>query len=203
MRPFSAATVLAECGLTNTFGKIPEWALGWKRLLFEDVERGAAEPALLQRLHKRRLVDDVAARDVDEDRGRLEQGEPAGVDQVVGLGRVRRREDEDVGLGEQLVELPGRLDAVDAELGCRPPLERPHRADHACVERGREPSDLAADLAEADDADDLAAHFLVGVALPAVLALLAGRGGACSSRTSASRAGRTPRAAVHAARSRW
>ena len=51
--------------------QIPERALGRQRLLLEDVERGAAQPPGAQRVDERRLVDDVAARDVDDDRGRL------------------------------------------------------------------------------------------------------------------------------------
>ena len=57
-----------------------------------------------RRLHQGRLVDDRAARRVDEDRGRLHPGEVPGIDQVVRLLRQQDVERHDVGLAQQLLE---------------------------------------------------------------------------------------------------
>ncbi len=46
--------------------ELPEWMLGRKRLGVEDVQHGPADPPFAQRREQRLLVDDGAARDVDE-----------------------------------------------------------------------------------------------------------------------------------------
>ena len=74
-------------------------------LVLEDVEARVGDDAVAQRLGQGRFVDDGAAGGVDEGRGRLHQGELAGADQMVGLRRQRRVQAEDVGGGEQLVQV--------------------------------------------------------------------------------------------------
>ena len=58
-----------------------------------------------QRLDQRRLVDDAAARGVDEDRGRAHQRERRGVDQVAGRWRQRQWRQTKSLRAQQLVEL--------------------------------------------------------------------------------------------------
>src|SRR4051794_7757180 len=60
--------------------------LGFGRVLPPDIERGAAEPSVPQRGVERVLVDDGAARDVDQERTGLHQREAARVDEA---GRLR------------------------------------------------------------------------------------------------------------------
>ena len=45
--------------------------VGRRRLPVADIEREAAEPAALQRLDQRRVIDELGARDIDEERARL------------------------------------------------------------------------------------------------------------------------------------
>ena len=65
-------------------------------LALEHVEAGREQPAGVQRVGQRGLVDDRAARRVHEHRGRLHEREPAGVDQVVRVasppGHVQRHD---------------------------------------------------------------------------------------------------------------
>ena len=61
-----------------TFGRVPPRAVGRQRLLAEDVEDRAGEAAAAQRLEQRRLVDERAARDVDEPRPRRQRGDDLG-----------------------------------------------------------------------------------------------------------------------------
>ena len=61
------------------------------RLVGEDVEPGAAEPPFLKRRDQRRLVDDGAARDVDQDALRPERIEDAAVDELLRLRARRER----------------------------------------------------------------------------------------------------------------
>src|SRR6185437_17006715 len=61
-----------------------------RRLLFQDVEPGAGDPALLQRLDQRRLVDSRPAPRVDEERATLHQTELLFLQEVLGVGGRRR-----------------------------------------------------------------------------------------------------------------
>jgi hypothetical protein len=96
-------------------------------LFLVHVERDGADLLGLQGLHERRRVDEAPAAGVDEDRRRLHLGERLGPEQVVGLGRERAVERDEVGLGEQPVDPdvrgPHRLD-----LGVRVRVEgeEPH-----------------------------------------------------------------------------
>jgi hypothetical protein len=80
--------------------------------LLEDVEAGAGNPPLLQRLGQR-LVDDRPARGVDQIRRRLHQGELAAVDEVAGRRRERHADREDVGPAKDILEAR-ELDAGSA-----------------------------------------------------------------------------------------
>ena len=56
------------------------------RLLFVDVDRRVAGPALFQGLEQSAGRDQLGARDVDEQRGRLHAREIVGADDAAGLG---------------------------------------------------------------------------------------------------------------------
>ena len=55
--------------------------IGGQRLGGEDVECGTLEPVAVEGGDERRLVDDAAARDVDQHRAGLHRGEGIGADQ--------------------------------------------------------------------------------------------------------------------------
>ena len=79
-----------------TCGRSTTWSMATSarrhvRLVGEDVEAGAQDRAGLQRLDQRRLVDDAAARDVDEDALRPERLQHLRVDDPVRLRPARAR----------------------------------------------------------------------------------------------------------------
>ena len=84
-----------------------------RRLVVEDVDPGAAEVAGPERVGDRRLVDDAAARDVEDDRPGLQLRDRRRADQPARRARQRDVDGHDVGSREQLVE----LDELDAVVG--------------------------------------------------------------------------------------
>ena len=70
-------------------------------LAFEDVEAGGGDPPFAQRRRQGDVVDDAAASDVDQRRGRLHQRQLGGADEVMRLGAVRHDDDQVVGLAQQ------------------------------------------------------------------------------------------------------
>ena len=90
-----------------------EQRIGCRRLLDEDVERRARDMAAVERGAQRRLVDEAAARAIDDAHALLGLGEVFGRQDVAGLRRQRRVQGDEVGAGEQIVE----LDLLDADLG--------------------------------------------------------------------------------------
>ena len=139
------------------------------RLLREDVERGAGELAGAQRLDERLLVDQLAARGVDQARAvvhlrdRLRRSTTA-----ARLGRERQVQREEVGRREHV---SGRLDALDAELAEAVVGDERVVGDDAHAEADRAARDLLADAAEAEHAERLAVELdaAPGLALPAAL----------------------------------
>jgi hypothetical protein len=125
------------------------------RLLLEDVDAGAGDPALAERLDESRLVHHRPPRRVDQVCGLLHGAERPGVDQVSGLGDQRGVERDEVGLAQQ----GGQVDAarVKVTLGRR---VGGHRVlvEHAHPEAPAPPRHRAADAAEADHAQGLAVH---------------------------------------------
>ena len=141
------------CGSSTVRGALeqPRVHLG---LALEHVEPGREQPAGVQRVGERLLVDHRAARGVHEHRGRLHEREPARVDEVPGrvaAGHVQRH---DVGRGEQLVEV-GDVAGL-AGVGARV-------VQHLHPEAGRAARDRAADAAVADDAERRAVHVATEV----------------------------------------
>src|SRR6478735_4007684 len=96
----------------------------------EDVEPRAQTPRDQLR-HERSLVNDLAARRVDEARAVTEQRKPPRIDEVARLRGQRRMDADDVRLSEQRIEL-----AVLAELRLR---ARSLRIEHAQLESLRTP----------------------------------------------------------------
>jgi hypothetical protein len=95
----------------------PQRIVGWQGLASGDVEHRPAELAPVERRHQRRLVDQRAPRHVHQQRARLGRGQEPLVDEMVRLGRRRRRHHDDVGPAHG-AEVPGGHDFVD-RLGAR------------------------------------------------------------------------------------
>ncbi len=71
-------------------------AVGRERLRIEHVERGAGQPAVVERLDERRLVHDAAARAVDQAAGGLHFRQRRRADQAAGLVGQRRVDRDEV-----------------------------------------------------------------------------------------------------------
>ena len=84
---------------------------GVGRLGLEHVERRAGDRLPAQRLQQGRLVDQAAARGVDEQRCRLHQRQALGVDDLARRRDQRRVEGDDVGAAQQRVHRRQQLDA--------------------------------------------------------------------------------------------
>src|SRR5262249_16524979 len=78
--------------LKKRVGRVPVSLLG--RLLLDVVERRARNPSIGERLADCRVLDDRTARRVDEDGGRLHPPQRQPIEQVAGLRRKRRLNDE-------------------------------------------------------------------------------------------------------------
>ena len=94
---------------------------------------------LEQRRLQRRLVDQVAARDVDQESARLHPAELLGADQVLRVGGRRRQDHHDIELGQQGAEirlLELRLDHLDIRVD----------HEHLHAQRDRELGEAGADV---------------------------------------------------------
>src|SRR5438105_3112402 len=124
--------------------------LGRVRVLPPDVERGTANDPLAQSRVERILLDHRAARDADQNGGRLHQPEAARVDQPRRLGAERGAHRHGVALWQHIVELGHRDHALDPRLRLARAAVGGEDAD---AERRRPPRHLAPDPAITDDAE--------------------------------------------------
>ncbi len=116
------------------------------RALLDEAERGAGEVPGIEGRAERRLVDQVAARRVEEEGAALHAGKGDPVHQVLGFRRCHGEADDEVGRAQQF----GQFHLRDARvLGAR--VRVGHQ--HAHVERQRHVGEPAADGAVADDPD--------------------------------------------------
>src|ERR1051325_9394615 len=136
----------------------PQRRIKAKRFLDKHIESRAGDRAFLQDPRQRLLVDDRAARGVDEDGVPLHQAQPALVQQPAALVRKSKVDGDDVRALEELVELHQPGGGLARALGRerRPPGQDLH------AERSRDRRHLAADPAEPDDAELLAAQRPTG-----------------------------------------
>src|SRR4029450_11308529 len=105
---------------------------GRQRLLGKDVEAGRGDLALSQELGERRLIDEGAARRVDEDGAGLGELEAASVEDAVSLVVQAEVQADDVGVGQDLVQ---RASAARHIVRYRAAIP----ADHTELERRAEP----------------------------------------------------------------
>src|SRR5690606_18923339 len=125
--------------------------LGHLGLVREDIEPGGSEPPSLQGCGQRRLVDEPAAGDVDEDALRPQRLDDLRIHDVGDTGAAGGAEEEDIALARELdlarIGLEGRI------LGLRIVVADRH------LEARETAGDLAPDPAEAQDARPLAAEL--------------------------------------------
>ena len=92
---------------------IAEQNVGLGGLFLEHVEGGAREMAGIERRLQRRLVDQSAARAIDDARAFLHLADGVGGDDVPRLVGERRMQRDEIGARQQIVQ----LDFLDAEIG--------------------------------------------------------------------------------------
>ena len=146
----------AEVRRQDDIGHLQKRMVRRRRLLHENVEGGAGQVAGLEGVGQRLFVNDAAAGAVDDAGALAHQGHLAGADQVARLVGERRVDGEEIDLRQQSIEIGGGLDADLAGGGGG---EERVEAEHLHVEAGGAAGDLAADAAEADDAERLAGQL--------------------------------------------
>jgi hypothetical protein len=115
------------------------------RLVRDDVEPGAAEPPVAERLEDGIEIHDLAARGVHEERARPHRGDLARADQVTRFRRERHVDGHRVASLEELVE----LHEAHTRMRHGQDVRRPHLG----AEREEPRRDRRADAPEPDDAD--------------------------------------------------
>src|SRR5436305_2705235 len=122
-----------------------------------DIERGAAQMPPLERIDERALVDDLAARDVDEDAALFHQRKALLVEEARCLRGPLAAHDDEIALRQDAVEFRGAPQFTEARrqllTGRRSGAAS---ADYPHPERGAEPADIEPDPSGADDAGCLA-----------------------------------------------
>ena len=126
------------------------------RLGGEHVDRGTGDGALGERGGQRRLVDDPAARGVDDPQSGLRLRQHLGVEEPERLGRLRQVDREEVDAAHETREVRLELDSeLASPLGAHVRVVR----DEAHAEREAALRDEHADASEADDAERLAVQL--------------------------------------------
>src|SRR5690242_6630189 len=122
-----------------------------------DIERGATQMVAVERIGERDLVDDLAARYVDEDAALFHQRKALLVEEARCLRRPLAAHDDEVALRQHAVEVRGAPQFGEAGrqwlAGGRSGAAG---ADDPHPERGAEPADIEPDPSGADDAGGLA-----------------------------------------------
>ena len=138
---------------------LPEGVVAGERLDFIDVEGGAGDFLGFEGVVEVVELDDDAAADVDEDGVALHFPDAGAVEEAFGLGGMRGADDDEVGLGEEVVEAGGGQEGVDAfggfglvGIG----------GDDFHAEGFAAAGDFLADVAEADDAEGEVGEAAVG-----------------------------------------
>ena len=120
-----------------------------QRLGVENVEPDVADVPALERLDQRRLVDQRAARGIDQDRARLHARDALGAQESAGRVIEHQVEGDHIGVRQQCVELAERHASA----------ARPVPTDHVHADTLADARHLAPDTAEPDHAQRLAVEL--------------------------------------------
>jgi len=139
--------------------RAPRWPplrLGLGGILPPYIKRGAAQVTVLKRGVKRILIDDRRPRDIDQQRPRLHQGKPAGIDQSCRLRRKRASDQDGVAQRQHAIEVGQRENGFGRRgIGHRAAVG----SKDAAFKSRRAFGHLAPDPAVADDADGAPQDF--------------------------------------------
>src|ERR1700744_527584 len=111
-----------------------------------------------ERVAQRLLVDDLAARDVDEHGARLHQRKAVLVEETGRLRRPMAADHHEIALRQEPVELRRATYLAESRWRGRIRLRVAAGPDHPHAQRSAEPADIEPDAAGADDARRLAFH---------------------------------------------
>src|ERR1700722_269880 len=140
-------------------GILPELCR-WHALEFADidVERRAAQMIVLKSIGQSILVDDFAARDIDQDAPRLHRREAVLVEEPGCLRRPLAADHHEVALRQKPVDRPGPGDLAEALRQGRTWLRVAAGAEDPHAKRGAQPAYFEPDPAGANHADGLALY---------------------------------------------
>ena len=121
----------------------------------------------------RRLVDNLAAGDVDQRHPRPHRGDRVCVNHVVGRIGVRHRHHHRIRFAQHLVQVANIDDAVEQRVVQPRPRGGARHGDHPHLERLRQLGAAARQIARADNHQRAAGNFLAAIAFPAMRKLFA------------------------------
>ena len=145
------ADVVGAVEIRQVKDRVGELGRGFGGFGIVDIEAGA-NPFRFERGAQGGLVDDLAAGGIDEDGVGFHHRDAVGADELLRVGLERDVQGDDVGAAEQGVEIGGIL---DVEVAGFLQVERAGPSDDVKAEGVGAFDDLAADLAEAHDAEGL------------------------------------------------
>ncbi len=133
-------------------GLQPLFAVGG--LLWKDVDRGAAEPAVPECFGERFKINDTAAGGIDKDSARPHAGNLGGADHFARGGRVWYMQADGVGLSQKFVQGPDRNSISQRQLVHDVEVEHPH------ADRLGENGKLRANVSVANDSKRPTTHLM-------------------------------------------
>src|SRR5262245_33484188 len=132
-----------------------------------DVQGDAAKFPLSQSLQQGFFVDDLPARDVDQDRSRFHRCKSRSAYQMGRLFRPRAANGYELAFGEQVMQEVGGLQSCEARRKWRPRSHVPARADHAHTRCRTKVCCLLANASCADNAGRLVPDYY-GIVSPVI-----------------------------------
>ena len=158
----------AEVRREDEIWRLTENGIRRERFGFENVERRSCHLAAVQGLGERRLVDQAAARAIDDANAASCLAKALGVEQVPRLRCEWRVKSDEIGVLEQLSKVIDQLHLKRPRACCG---EVRVEGQDAHAEGNRAPAQLAADAAHADDAERLVIQLDALQFLPAPFAV--------------------------------
>ena len=129
----------------------PERAVLRERLDGKHIEHRSAKPARFKRLRQRGFINQLTARDVDDDGAALHRGDRRRIEETLRFGGQRCGEYDDIRRREQAVPIRRSNDLIEARWSSS--LRVPPHADDVHPERFRARGNRFAQRAHADNAD--------------------------------------------------
>src|SRR4029078_12228359 len=101
---FVTLRITAEMRKDRQVFRLPQWIVGRQRLLRKDIEAGTGDFSCLEGSDQSRLIDDAAARDIDQVSRRLHRRKDLRADNIACFGAQWREHDEKIEIAGHLGE---------------------------------------------------------------------------------------------------